>query len=443
MVPAAVALALVATCPVWLPLLPAGGFWLARGLALAGSLGALMAMGRREDSAGKPALVLASPAVTLPLLALVFYSLIPALYVEWISGGPLAVPVGANPEDLHDPGDRFALYAPASTAESWVLAFAGIGLLLALFLDRLIPLRRDQAAPSPTVAMGLTLICGAGAAFHLGKWLIPSTASPWAISLLDVLPPLLMFGVALLAQHPSRRGMWTGIGLAAGMALLYPYHIKLFVLLFVTLLLMSILRSRGWMRLAIIGALLISPVLGAKIVTLARGVTTGLPTKIVLRQAESVFCLGFVLRDAEAVSDEWRAGPFYFAAGLVPRALWPEKPTLSHGGAFRKFCGVDSPSHSSSVTLLGEPALRGGPWGMEAAGLVLAGFSALVIAAWKRGGRVTVALALGLTPWLVDFDQHFAMYVANAAKAFLAILPVALLLGYLGRRKAAGSHPLS
>ncbi|CUW38081.1 putative Membrane protein [Magnetospirillum sp. XM-1] len=417
-------------CPLWLALLPPGGFWLARGLAAVGGAATLAAMAQGRDAGNRPPLVLVSPAVMLPLLALVFYSLVPAFYVESTFGGPLPIPPGVPARVLHEQFGYYAAYAAASQAEAWVLAFACIGLLLAMAFDRIIPHRTEPDQPSPALGWGLALVCGGGAAFQVAKTL--ST-----LALADVLPPLVMFGMALLSQAPIRRAPWIAAGLVAGAALLFPYHIKSLVFFSVALLLTAFCRSRGWMRIAIAAMLLLSPIAGAGAVMLPRGAIPNLAGKIVYRQSETVFCLDFALRDAAAGGGEWRAGPFYFVSALVPRILWPDKPSLSHGGAFSEFCGVEIPGHSASITLLGEPALRGGAWGMAAAGLVLAGLSAAVIAAWKRGGMIVTALALGLTPWLIDFDQHFAMYVANLAKGLLATLPVALVIGYVTRRQAA------
>lgn len=452
--PAPVLMVVVATlvplslCPLWLPALPAYGFWIARGLAIAGSVFVVIAAGGRREEEGGLLPVLASPAFTLPLLALVFYSLLPALYVEFLMGGPQVIPPGARPEELHNPNGRYLLYATASTAESWVIAFSGIGLLLATAFDRLIPSRPEsRALASPVcLAWSLALICGAGAAFHVGKRLLPSLAAPWMPSLVDTLPPLVMFGIGLLVQthphRPIRRSIWSVIGFAGGFGLLFPYQIKALVLFAVTALLRAMLHARGWARMALAVVVLASPSLGAGMVMLPRGLSPILAGKIIWRQSETIFCLDFALREAEAGGGEWRAGPFYFATALVPRVLWPDKPSLSHGDVFGKFCGLDIPGHSASITLLGEPALRAGPWGVAAAGLVLAGLSAAVIAAWKRGGHVATAFALGLSPWLIDFDQHFAMYAANLAKAFLAVLPAALVIGYFSRRHRR-ADPLS
>jgi hypothetical protein len=39
------------------------------------------------------------------------------------------------------------------------------------------------------------------------------------------------------------------------------------------------------------------------------------------------------------------------------------------------------------------------------------------------------AIALGLTPWLIDFDQHFAMYLANVVKAGMVMALAAMVVG--------------
>jgi hypothetical protein len=456
---AVVCLIVVALSPLWLPLLPTGGFWLARGLAMVGAIAALAVAGKGRRS------VLASPAFTLPLLALVFYSLLPAAYVEVTYGGPTPLPPQVTPEALRVNGDgpvyplpaivgaansaeeirNISVSATASGAEAWILAFVGFGLLAAAVFDLLIPTRNAEADEvEPSVAWPpLLMVCGSGLLFQSGKRLLPQLPAA-ASSLIDLLPPVVMFGMALLVGLCVRRRArwhcaWAALGLAVGAALLLPYHIKASAFLLTTILLMGAALLRGWARLAVIVVMIAAPALAANAISMARShVAASSPNiigKIIYRQSETMYCLEFARRDREAGEDEGQAGPLYFAAGLVPRVVWPDKPSLSQGENYAKaFCGFDVPNHSASITLLGEPAVRGGKWGMLAAGLVLTALSALVVAAWKRGTPVMAAMALGLTPWLIDFDQHFAMYVANVVKALLAMLAVAVVLAWSARR---------
>lgn len=161
----------------------------------------------------------------------------------------------------------------------------------------------------------------------------------------------------------------------------------------------------------------------------------GLVEKIVDRQLDTGWCFGNVLAEHLRPGEPTKAG--YFVAGLVPRALWPDKPSLSVGYDLGiRYCGKDPIwKHSASITLLGEPVIRAGFVGMAAA--AAACFAGLLGVGWLAGrmGPPGLGLWVGLAPWLVDFDQTFAMYVANGVKCLLYAAPVLALAHHFRRRE--------
>jgi len=150
--------------------------------------------------------------------------------------------------------------------------------------------------------------------------------------------------------------------------------------------------------------------------------------KGVWRQTDTGYCLKNVI---EAHQDEnfLLSKQLFWLQGLVPRALWPGKPSLSLGADYStRYCGRRSVSnHSSSITLLGQPIIHGGRIGLAVhVGLLIAALGWLTSLSRAPESLPSVALA-ALLPWLIDFDQDFAMYVANAVKFFtLGMAPLAI-----------------
>ena len=149
-------------------------------------------------------------------------------------------------------------------------------------------------------------------------------------------------------------------------------------------------------------------------------------SKLIVRQAISGWCFDRVAR--RQVSEEDPKGPFYFVVAVVPRTFWPEKPNLSRGSEYAvKFCGFTinpKAPHSESITLLGEPILNGGVMGIVVAQIFLGLALTAATVAGLRTGALGVVSLTAMLPWLTQFEQHFALYVANGVKMFLFVTPL-------------------
>ncbi len=150
--------------------------------------------------------------------------------------------------------------------------------------------------------------------------------------------------------------------------------------------------------------------------------------KLVLRQEETRYCLQNVI--AEHRQQPFSVtGQLFWLKGLVPRAIWPSKSNLSLGREYAlRYCGMDgSGPHSASITLLGQPIIKGGGFGLLLhGGFLIACLGGMVWLGRKPRGLTTIAIA-ALLPWLIDFDQNFTLYTANAVKFFLVMLPLIIL----------------
>ena len=114
---------------------------------------------------------------------------------------------------------------------------------------------------------------------------------------------------------------------------------------------------------------------------------------------------------------------------LVPRVLWPEKPNFSQGAEYAvDYCKMPTlTSHSASITLLGQPVIKGGVPGLLIHGSVLLFFLGGATAlAFRRPGLTRVVI-FALLPWWIDFDQDFALYFGNIVKFGLCITPLMLI----------------
>lgn len=153
--------------------------------------------------------------------------------------------------------------------------------------------------------------------------------------------------------------------------------------------------------------------------------------KILYRQTDTVYCFNKVLNyglDGAFILSE----QFFWIKGLVPRFMWPEKPSLSKGKVYaKKYCGVDHPhyNHNSSITLLGQPFIKGGNIGLVLnMGLLILGLAGIT---WLTREPLCLATlsVVALSPWLINMDQNFGLYIANLVKSFFIILPLIIIVG--------------
>ena len=159
---------------------------------------------------------------------------------------------------------------------------------------------------------------------------------------------------------------------------------------------------------------------------------------MVLRQAEIKYCLQTVIQKHQDQTF-YPTKQLFWLKGLVPRVIWPEKPSLSMGADYaRIYCGecdkappycgeIIKNQHSASITLLGQPIIQGGTIGLLLHGGIL--IMCLGGLGWisRRDDQLATVTIVALLPWLIDFDQDFTMYVANAVKFFLAMTPLIFL----------------
>jgi len=158
---------------------------------------------------------------------------------------------------------------------------------------------------------------------------------------------------------------------------------------------------------------------------------------LIWRQTGSINCFKNVIQN------HWDQ-PFllskqlFWLKGLVPRAIWPEKPSLSLGREYAySYCETTAPrytGHSGSITLLGQSIIHGGRLGVLLHGAILIIALGGIATLSRNPHNLSSASIAALLPWLIDFDQDFAMYIANASKFFLVMLPI-IYVSSLSERK--------
>lgn len=422
--------------------LGAAGWWALRlgTLAFGGLVLARLPWRRRGLS---PVLL---PPIILAGLALLFYSLLPALYVQFYLGGPTAIPPGDDANAVFGPGllvsYEMAVRAVGSAAERLILRFV----VLCLLAGQITALARPVQPGALRTSLDLIMLAGLGAGLVSVLRFVPG----WAVErhapqLFAVLPAVEMACLSLLTLAVMERRHGAGWRMAVlvitALAGFIPFGGKVMGL-GVPLCCLAVLAGAASPRLRLLagGTLLLIPIMTAFVVGVQRQSISIRPNlerfvhqmemKLVYRQAETVYCLEFARRSPGD------GNPAYALLGLVPRAVWPGKPDLSQGGRYAsQYCGwsaedVATTRHSASITLLGEPLIQAGGLGLAVA---LAAIVAITVwAGWAMmAGGAFGALALALMPWIVDFDQLFALWLANLGKFGLVAAAVIWGLGRL------------
>ncbi len=403
---------------------------------------------------GPSRLMILSPLYLLGLIGLVFFSLAPALYAAFYE--QFSRVTAASVETVDYVG---------SLGEMLVLQFATFAFVITALVSSVTP-----ATPEPDVGRSWSRIGLAGAIFALGLAIVllvisnPSAngglmAGGVGREIVHALPVWISFGLSVAAVAAARRsGWWRGAFVVVIAAILVMMlksilaEIPLFICLSGIGLVVVLGRVRPAQLIAtfvacaiLLGATLFltferytiaveraPPTLADLPLVLAR---SGI-SKFMIRSGVSGECLDRIAR--RSIAGPGMGNPLYFAGAVVPRVLWPGKPSLSRGTRYTvEQCGGrinPAVPHSESITLLGEPILNAGAWGLALAQLVIGAALAAVTVIAHRHGAIGIVALTAILPWLIHFDQHFALYLANAVKMFILTIPLIVGLVLWHRR---------
>ena len=405
-----------------------------------------------------PRRLLLSPLTHLAAFALLFYGWFPAFSV-------VLMDLNLN-EGLFATRDNYHFVASyvGSRSELLVVGFAGLCLgAFAIAAAMLSEYRRadtsDFRYQSPyTIGWGaiagiicLMLVLALSASPQFSALL----GAPIGKELFSATPVLFSFSCAFLISTfgSKRRGhvllgflvIISGLFLLtfvnrAQMPLLITYALVSFIITLISL------SARQLTLIALSCAIFLSAIMVALVVfrpaqatyapaTLMQRILIMAEQKLLTRQAVSAGCFNKI---ADLGFEKDAGGnPFYFVVAVVPRVLWREKPNLSRGSEFAELCGEGGAfeaGHSESITVLGEPILEDGYRGLVVAEVTLVVALVVLSVFGLTGGPVRMLWLVALLPWLIAVEQHFALYVANAFKMGLILVPAALALHWvLGR----------
>jgi hypothetical protein len=407
-----------------------------------------------------PRRLLLSPLTHLAAFALLFYGWFPKLSVLLMDWNPN--------EGIYSTRDNYDFIADYVGSRSELLVVGFAGLCLGAFAVAAAILSDDRRVRLPGLgdrfpsALGWTAIVGilclmlvlAGSVNPQLGALSETSIGREVARAVPVIFPFLA-AVLIGSLRPGQPGQLV-LGLAviiggefvlmlihrAQMPLLIAYVLALFVTV-------SVVRSpRQLMAMGLAGVVFLSAMMIALValrpphdtmspISETHRVLIMAEQKLLRRQGVSAGCYNKI---AELGLSRNEAGnPFYFAAALVPRVLWPGKPNLSRGTEFAELCGETGASkdgHSESITLLGEPILEDGYRGLVVAELTLVVMLVALTVFALTGGPARMLWLVALLPWLIAVEQHFALYVASAFKMGLILLPAALALHWLLGRMA-------
>ena len=120
-------------------------------------------------------------------------------------------------------------------------------------------------------------------------------------------------------------------------------------------------------------------------------------------------------------------------AGLIPRVLWPEKPTLSRGVWFSAtFRGFDEGTTSySAMTIFSEGYLFYG-WGGTVLAMLIVGI-ALAAVRLLLNNRTLVPVYLALVPTILHIEPEFSSYLVTLVQRSVVFVVAYLLLTHTRR----------
>ena len=344
-------------------------------------------------------------------------------------------------------------------AEMYVIAFATLGLCTHIATDVLEKgrgLKTNSAPLSANFALFLTAV-------SLALTLTGLTANYFDIAggavshfLSGAYPPVQAFIIILLLHlvlnsQSNYLCFWIASFTAISFMLInYNAKIPLFLIFSITLFYISnikinigvIIKYTAIILLIFILLIELSQILRSKESSIMHGPNPTIPpeksvaadvivSKTVWRQLETGNCFQNILKTNENAPFEWQKQLFWIRA-LIPRIIWPGKENLSLGSSYStKYCDIPmETAHSSSITLLGQPTIMGGNWGLILhGGILLIGLGGLTLIARRYPGIGSV-YAMALLPWWIDFDQDFALYVANIVKfsIFMSVVAIPIML---------------
>ena len=160
----------------------------------------------------------------------------------------------------------------------------------------------------------------------------------------------------------------------------------------------------------------------------------GIYDKFFGRQAEVAIAPGLVATLTPTVIPYEGLERFLMVpAGLIPRVLWPEKPTLSRGVWFSAtFRGFDEDTTSySAMTIFSEGYLFYG-WGGTVLAMVIVGM-ALAAVRLLLNNRTLVPVYLALVPTILHIEPEFSSYLVTLVQRSVVFVFVYLLLTHTRR----------
>ena len=158
-------------------------------------------------------------------------------------------------------------------------------------------------------------------------------------------------------------------------------------------------------------------------------------SKLSLRHGETRYCLQNVI-ETHRKEPLVASRQLFWIEALVPRVLWADKPDLSKGQDYAtKYCNNGPKGqHTASITLLGQPLIEGGRAGLLLHGGLLIACLGGITWLGRRPERLSTMVVVALLPWLIDIEQDFALYVANAVKFFLVMVPLVAVVIWMQKR---------